>query len=1118
MSLAKLVVHLQANYKGLTAGLGIARNDVAKTVAHITDVATQLEKMKGKLNEIAPEYQLLSELSAEFANSTDLAGDAADLLRIKLRYISDTMNVLQGQTERYEQTLTSAVASFQLRLLTDALRRQSQATDTIRRLWHGNSNALIKYNQTASQTTRLHDTMSQPRPMLPQASENRSMVRQQGGGSNAQTLLQVTAIAVQAKSAGVMERAMTRASHAVSTVGEALRSVSSVTAQSVSAMDRFRLAATAPKTDPSLNIVKNGIEKVGDAAAAAVDKLRGMADATIEGIPDTLGQIAKSGAKLSNELDKTSATMSKHISRGQTMSKGLKLLSVVFPFAARAIAPLKSAVDTATAATERGAQKVEAASAVIASGANKARNAQFVLTGTFQKLGGSADLFARGQYHAMLPARLLKREIEGSMRVVRAATTVYNVATAPIHKLSLGAARARADFQMFRQTLPPLTQGLQLGVRAYRTFAHATYLSATAVRPLVAAVVGLTRVSMTTGRALYQVTSVGLRPLVNLTRAATGAVGRFATTVGSSIAKVTGLSIAMGIASKAFGLFGSTTNNTTNIINSRFTAIKNTNTSLFGGLISKAGMAKAGLMGLAVAAVAWGSQTAMATEKNNVVFGTMLHDMEQGAAVVQSLQSTQAAGLFDNQELLDSGRLLFKAGVSAADLAGKTDQLATIATATSTELGDLTRIYQQGANAGSFGLDKINQLAERGIDIYGGLTAATGKSGAELKKMISDGGIGLTEMDAALAHLTEGQGIYAGAMQNVAGTASGMMSQMRNNTQQALGALMGSGLEAFKPILAAGVRFTEGLKTTVVALQPVFSAMFSALYMYSASTWAVMMELAGMAMNFIFGEGAYTFSSITEFLAAMFGAATFIFDNLGTVASYAWKIMQLGALMAFNDIIYFFTDTIPAYLSWFSENWANVFLDAGTIVATVFTNIAKNIGAAMTAIWDFIASGGTAKLEFAFVPLLDGFKATVAELPNVPDRALTELEQQLTAELGTMGAELGGGLQAAMAEAVASIGTNETAALSDAVSGAYDAAEPGAEKVPTDKAKEVENKAVQVRSEEGQKALAGLLRSGMKDEKKTAEKIAADSRDHLARIARNTDTTPKLRTRQFSPG
>jgi hypothetical protein len=1117
MSLAKLVVHLQANYKGLTAGLGIARNDIAKTVAHIANVAAQLDTMKGKLNEGAAEYSKLSELSAEFANSTDLAGDAADLLRIKLRYVADTQEKLQAQTERYEQTLTAAVASFQLRLLTDALRRQSQATDTIRRLWNGNNSALVKYNQTAAQTTRMHETMAQSRPALPaQQSQNRGMIKYQGGGSKTQTLLQVAAIAMQARSASVMERAMTRARTAVATVGEAMRTVTSATTYSISTMDRFRLAAMAPKTDPSLNVLKNGVEKVGNAVSETVNKMRAMADATISGIPDTLKETARQSGKLNVELDKTQLTMSKHISKMQTTSKGLTLLSKVFPFASGAIQKIQQPLDAATAKAVQMSNGLDKANATVAATANVTRNAAYVMTGSFERMGGTADLYARAQFHAMLPMRLMKREIDGANRVIRAGMHVWNFATGPIHSLALSVSRSRAEFANLRASLPPLTGGLQLGTRAIRLFSHTTYLTTTAVRPLVLALGTLARASMTTGRALFQLTSVGLRPFIAVGKAAVSTIGRFAASVTSTIAKVTGLSLVVGAATTVFSRLGATTNNTTNVMNSRFTAVRNNYTSLFGGVISKAAMMKTAMLGLAAGAVMWGTSTAMATEKNVALFGSMLHDVQQGKAAVQSIQNTKAAAFFDNQELLDSGRLLYKAGVSADGLAAKTDQFAKIALGASVDVKLLTDRYMQGATAQAFSLGQINDLQREGVAIYAGLEAATGKSGQALQDMISDGKIGITQMDAALAFLTEGHGIYADALTNIGNTAGGMISQMKNNTQQALGQLLGYGLVVFKPILAAGVAFTEQLKAAVMALEPVFSFVFNTVYMTTVARWALMMDAASAALNFIFGEGFFTFDNLTKQIARMFGAASFLFNNLGSVASYAWKTVQLGAVMAFNDIIYFFTDTMPAYLDWFSENWANVFLDAGNVIVTVFSNIVTNIKSAMNAIWAYIKSGGTADLKFAFVPLLDGFQATVAELPNVPERALTELEQQMTAELGTLGAELGGGLQAAMNDAMASLGTNDMPALSNVSS----ASQPGggAEQSPTEKAREVENKAVQVRSEEGQKALASLLRSGMKDDKKAAEKIAADSRDHLAKIARNTETAPKLRSRQFAAG
>lgn len=49
----------------------------------------------------------------------------------------------------------------------------------------------------------------------------------------------------------------------------------------------------------------------------------------------------------------------------------------------------------------------------------------------------------------------------------------------------------------------------------------------------------------------------------------------------------------------------------------------------------------------------------------------------------------------------------------------------------------------------------------------------------------------------------------------------------------------------------------------------------------------------------------------------------------------------------------------------------------------------------MTAIWDYIASGGTTALELSWAPLLDGFKTTVSEIPQIADRIPSELEASL---------------------------------------------------------------------------------------------------------------------------
>ena len=118
-----------------------------------------------------------------------------------------------------------------------------------------------------------------------------------------------------------------------------------------------------------------------------------------------------------------------------------------------------------------------------------------------------------------------------------------------------------------------------------------------------------------------------------------------------------------------------------------------------------------------------------------------------------------------------------------------------------------------------------------------------------------------------------------------------------------------------------------------------------------------------------------------------------------------------------NSIVHFFTGTLPALFRWFGDNWRDLFSTAASFVGSVFTNIASNIGNAMKAIWDFIASGGSAELELAWTPLLTGFENTVKELPNLPERVAGDLEKALTTERDRLANIVGGGIQEAMAGA-----------------------------------------------------------------------------------------------------
>lgn len=139
-------------------------------------------------------------------------------------------------------------------------------------------------------------------------------------------------------------------------------------------------------------------------------------------------------------------------------------------------------------------------------------------------------------------------------------------------------------------------------------------------------------------------------------------------------------------------------------------------------------------------------------------------------------------------------------------------------------------------------------------------------------------------------------------------------------------------------------------------------------------------------------------------------SAMAIVANLGTYLDLLGTKSVLAMVQAGNAVTYFFTDQLPAYFNWFLSNWGNLWTDALSITQTAFTNLGTNVATNMQAIWDYIASGGASALELSWTPLLDGFKATVGELPKIAERIPSEFEKTL----GDMITGLEGKLQADM--------------------------------------------------------------------------------------------------------
>lgn len=154
-------------------------------------------------------------------------------------------------------------------------------------------------------------------------------------------------------------------------------------------------------------------------------------------------------------------------------------------------------------------------------------------------------------------------------------------------------------------------------------------------------------------------------------------------------------------------------------------------------------------------------------------------------------------------------------------------------------------------------------------------------------------------------------------------------------------------------------------------------------------------------------------------------------ENFGPISELAFKMASLAAVSFANDVAHFFTATLPTYLSWFADNWQDVMFTAFDLASTVFINIGTNIRNAMTSIWEFIKSGGKKELSLAWTPLTEGFVNTIKALPEVPARAVGELESQLKADVEGLQNTLSEGLGNTMAAAMEGVASEAKPTLPD---------------------------------------------------------------------------------------
>lgn len=205
--------------------------------------------------------------------------------------------------------------------------------------------------------------------------------------------------------------------------------------------------------------------------------------------------------------------------------------------------------------------------------------------------------------------------------------------------------------------------------------------------------------------------------------------------------------------------------------------------------ILKATLSKEALLKLGQAVVKLGKDAIdynAQMEAYTASFASFLGSTQEADAAIQAIKEDASSMPFDTSDLIEANRALITTGESAERSRRNINALAAAVAATGGGNDVLTRMasnLQQIKNVGKATAMDIRQFAMAGINIYGLLSDASGKSIEEIKDME----ISYDMLTQALIKATEEGGAYYGAMSKQAETYNGQLNSLKARIKDTLG-------------------------------------------------------------------------------------------------------------------------------------------------------------------------------------------------------------------------------------------------------------------------------------------------------------------------------------------
>lgn len=384
--------------------------------------------------------------------------------------------------------------------------------------------------------------------------------------------------------------------------------------------------------------------------------------------------------------------------------------------------------------------------------------------------------------------------------------------------------------------------------------------------------------------------------------------------------------------------------------------------------------------------------TAKDFEQSEIAFTTLLKDRGKALEALSAIQEDAKATPYNLPELIKVNQMLLSAGESAEGSRKVIKDLGNAVAATGGGTAELSRLganLQQIKAIGKASAMDVKQFGMAGINIYGLLAEATGKSVDEVKDM----DVTYELLTESLAKASEAGGLFEGAMDNQSKSLQGVMSNIQDTIDLGLkDILMKSGaFDAIKGLAEGFLGWFEGAIPKITRFFTVIGNVISYLgdIFNGVDTSAELEE----ALSFFFGDKAGMVTDILKLLVNGFKAFIgFVSNNKDVIISALKGIaIGIGTIMAIQGIIGFFAGVataigfllspagmLIAVITLLYMAWSNNFLGIQDIVASVWEFLKgafawlMNIPEMIQGAWEIFKNFFIGVFD-AIRPVIDGF-------------------------------------------------------------------------------------------------------------------------------------------------